>query len=59
MAYDDTPIRICIFGVLSTRIIYVETVWGWPLLVPRCLHTSAQSQVHKDVDEQVWCGGLA
>ena len=34
----------------------METVWGWPLPGPTWLHTSAQSKVHKDMDEPVWCG---
>ena len=32
------------------------TVWGCPLPVPTWLCTSAQSKVHKDMDERVWCG---
>ena len=35
---------------------FVVTVWGWPLAVPTWLCTSAQSKVHEDVDERVWCG---
>ena len=35
---------------------FVGTVWGWPLPVPTWLCTSAQSKVHKDMDERVWCG---
>ena len=32
---------------------FVGTVWGWPLPVPTWLCTSAQSKVHKDMDERV------
>jgi len=35
---------------------FVETVWGWLLPVPTWFRTSAQSKVHKDMDERVWCG---
>ena len=35
---------------------FVETVWGWPVPVPTWLRTSAQSKVHKDMHERVWCG---
>lgn len=34
----------------------VGAVWGWLLSVPTWLRTVAQSKVHKDVDEWVWCG---
>ena len=35
---------------------FVEKVWGLPLPVPTWLRTSAQSKVHKDINEKVWCG---
>ena len=35
---------------------FVEKVCKRPLSVPTWLCPSAQSKVHKDMDEQVWCG---